>query len=152
MEQQKPSKVDGAIIMTDLDIRILRKAKPEAQDECAVSMFAAAIRQKLQRSRDKGRGGWIDCDEDVLINGFAEHALKGNENNLLDLATFLMFMWVRGIDDAKIPPALEKARQHKIMEAWSRIHEDGLNSARKASAARQFVEVPRRKGRPERLA
>ncbi|MBI7739441.1 hypothetical protein JEV80_26595 [Pseudomonas aeruginosa] len=136
--------------MTSLDV--LRKAKPEAQDEYALSMFATAIRQKLQRSRDKGRGGWIDCDEDVLINGFAEHALKGNENNLLDLATFLMFMWVRGIDDAKIPPALEKARQHKIMEAWSRIHEDGLNSARKASAARQFVEVPRRKGRPERLA
>lgn len=136
--------------MTSLDV--LRKAKPEAQDEYALSMFATAIRQKLQRSRDKGRGGWIDCDEDILINGFAEHALKGNENNLLDLATFLMFMWVRGIDDAKIPPALEKARQHKIMEAWSRVHEDGLNSARKASAARQFVEVPRRKGRPERLA
>ncbi len=149
MEPKKPSPVDG-VIMTSLDV--LRKAKPEAQDEYALSMFAAAIRQKLQRSRDKGRGGWIDCDEDVLINGFAEHALKGNENNLLDLATFLMFMWVRGIDDAKIPPALEKARQHKIMEAWSRIHEDGLNSARKASAARQFVEVPRRKGRPERLA
>ncbi|QEM42873.1 hypothetical protein HWC62_gp90 [Pseudomonas phage PA8P1] len=149
MEQKKPSPVDG-VIMTSLDV--IRKAQPEAQDECAVSMFATAIRQKLQRSRDKGRGGWIDCDEDVLIKGFAEHALKGNENNLLDLATFLMFMWVRGIDDAKIPPALEKARQHKIMEAWSRIHEDGLNSARKASAARQFVEVPRRKGRPERLA
>ncbi|WP_227574550.1 hypothetical protein, partial [Acinetobacter baumannii] len=146
---KKPSPVDG-VIMTSLDV--LRKAKPEAQDEYALSMFATAIRQKLQRSRDKGRGGWIDCDEDILINGFAEHALKGNENNLLDLATFLMFMWVRGIDDAKIPPALEKARQHKIMEAWSRIHEDGLNSARKASAARQFVEVPRRKGRPERLA
>ena len=136
--------------MTSLDV--LRKAQPEAQDEYAVSMFATAIRQKMQRSRDKGRGGWIDCDEDILINGFAEHALKGNENNLLDLATFLMFMWVRGIDDAKIPPALEKARQHKIMEAWSRVHEDGLNSARKASAARQFVEVPRRKGRLERLA
>ncbi|BAM37068.1 hypothetical protein G182_gp70 [Pseudomonas phage KPP12] len=149
MEPKKPSPVDG-VIMTSLDV--LRKAKPEAQDEYALSMFATAIRQKLQRSRDKGRGGWIDCDEDILINGFAEHALKGNENNLLDLATFLMFMWVRGIDDAKIPPALEKARQHKIMEAWSRIHEDGLNSARKASAARQFVEVPRRKGRPERLA
>ncbi|QGJ86937.1 hypothetical protein Victoria_0073 [Pseudomonas phage Victoria] len=150
MEQKKPSPVDGVIAMTSLDV--LRKAQPEAQDEYAVSMFATAIRQKMQRSRDKGRGGWIDCDEDILINGFAEHALKGNENNLLDLATFLMFMWVRGIDDAKIPPALEKARQHKIMEAWSRVHEDGLNSARKASAARQFVEVPRRKGRPERLA
>uniref|UniRef100_A0AB39AHX0 Terminase small subunit n=1 Tax=Pseudomonas phage vB_PaeM_HTN4 TaxID=3236645 RepID=A0AB39AHX0_9VIRU len=149
MEPKKPSPVDGAI-MTSLDV--LRKAKPEAQDEYALSMFATAIRQKLQRSRDKGRGGWIDCDENVLLDGFAEHALKGNENNLLDLATSLMFMWVRGIDDAKIPPALEKARQHKIMEAWSRIHEDGLNSARKASAARQFVEVPRRKGRPERLA
>jgi len=149
MEQKKPSPVDG-VIMTSLDV--LRKAQPEAQDEYAVSMFATAIRQKMQRSRDKGRGGWIDCDEDILINGFAEHALKGNENNLLDLATFLMFMWVRGIDDAKIPPALEKARQHKIMEAWSRVHEDGLNSARKASAARQFVEVPRRKGRLERLA
>ncbi|AKF13702.1 hypothetical protein H6S65_gp66 [Pseudomonas phage datas] len=149
MEPKKPSPVDG-VIMTSLDV--LRKAKPEAQDEYALSMFATAIRQKLQRSRDKGRGGWIDCDENVLLDGFAEHALKGNENNLLDLATFLMFMWVRGIDDAKIPPALEKARQHKIMEAWSRIHEDGLNSARKASAARQFVEVPRRKGRPERLA
>ncbi|HHM5290164.1 TPA: hypothetical protein ACRMRV_002519 [Pseudomonas aeruginosa] len=149
MEQKKPSPVDR-VIMTSLDV--LRKAQPEAQDEYAVSMFATAIRQKMQRSRDKGRGGWIDCDEDILINGFAEHALKGNENNLLDLATFLMFMWVRGIDDAKIPPALEKARQHKIMEAWSRVHEDGLNSARKASAARQFVEVPRRKGRPERLA
>ena len=149
MEQKKPSPVDG-VIMTSLDV--LRKAQPEAQDEYALSMFATAIRQKLQRSRDKGRGGWIDCDENVLLDGFAEHALKGNENNLLDLATFLMFMWVRGIDDAKIPPALEKARQHKIMEAWSRIHEDGLNSARKASAARQFVEVPRRKGRQERLA
>ena len=97
--------------MTSLDV--LRKAQPEAQDEYAVSMFATAIRQKMQRSRDKGRGGWIDCDEDILINGFAEHALKGNENNLLDLATFLMFMWVRGIDDAKIPPA---AQDHGSME------------------------------------
>lgn len=149
MEQKKPSPVDG-VIMTSLDV--IRKAQPEAQDEYAVSMFATAIRQKLQRSRDKGRGGWIDCDENVLLDGFAEHALKGHENNLLDLATFLMFMWVRGIDYAKIPPALEKARQHKIMEAWSRIHEDGLESARKASSARQFVGVPRRKGRPERLA
>ncbi|QYC95070.1 hypothetical protein [Pseudomonas phage PhL_UNISO_PA-DSM_ph0031] len=149
MEQKKPSPADG-VSMTSLDV--LRKAKPEAQDEYALSTFATAIRQKLQRSRDKGRGGWIDCDEDILINGFAEHALKGNENNLLDLATFLMFMWVRGIDYAKIPPALEKARQHKIMEAWSRIHEDGLDSARKASSARQFVGAPRRKGRPERLA
>ncbi|QQO38615.1 hypothetical protein [Pseudomonas phage TH15] len=149
MEPKKPSPADG-VSMTSLDV--IRKAQPEAQDEYAVSMFATAIRQKLQRSRDKGRGGWIDCDENVLLDGFAEHALKGHENNLLDLATFLMFMWVRGIDDAKIPPALEKARQHKIMEAWSRIHEDGLDSARKASSARQFVEVPRRKGRPERLA
>ncbi len=149
MEPKKPSPVDG-VIMTSLDV--LRKAKPEAQDEYALSMFATAIRQKLQRSRDKGRGGWIDCDENVLLDGFAEHALKGNENNLLDLATFLMFMWVRGIDDAKIPPALEKARQHKITEAWDKIHEGGMSASVRAGGKRQFVEVPRRKGRPERLA
>lgn len=149
MEPKKPSPVDG-VIMTSLDV--LRKAKPEAQDEYALSMFATAIRQKLQRSRDKGRGGWIDCDENVLLDGFAEHALKGNENNLLDLATFLMFMWVRGIDDAKVPPALEKARQHKITEAWDQINEGRTSYAGKAGCKRQFVEVPRRKGRPERLA
>lgn len=99
--------------MTSLDV--LRKAQPEAQDEYAVSMFATAIRQKMQRSRDKGRGGWIDCDEDILINGFAEHALKGNENNLLDLATFLMFMWVRGIDDAKIP---RRSKRRDSTRSW----------------------------------
>ncbi len=79
MEPKKPSPVDG-VIMTSLDV--LRKAGPGSPGRVCPSMFAAAIRQELQRSRDKGRGGWIDCDENVLLDGFAEHALKGSENSL----------------------------------------------------------------------
>jgi hypothetical protein len=72
-------------------------AAPEAPaphiDDAAVDEFAKAMKQKLARSRDKGRGGWETCHSADLSRMLREHVEKGDP---LDVANFCMFLWALG--------------------------------------------------------
>lgn len=68
-------------------------------DDFAVDRFATAMKAKLARSRQKGRGGWDDktqCSGEHLANLLVEHLAKGNEGTLEDVANFAMMLHHRG--------------------------------------------------------
>ncbi|AEA65723.1 hypothetical protein KDW40_19180 [Burkholderia cenocepacia] len=68
----------------------------EHADDIAVDQFAAAMREKMKRSREKGRGGWADktlCSEKSLSQMLREHVEKGDP---VDVANFCMMLHHRG--------------------------------------------------------
>lgn len=70
-------------------------------DDVAVDKFAAAMKAKMARSRDKGRYGWDDpddCSDEDLAEMFRGHLMKSNPGNFEDLACLLMMLSHRGAD------------------------------------------------------
>lgn len=100
-------------------------------DNSAVDRFAQAMKDKLAKAREKGRGGWDDkteCTDEHLAKLFFEHLEKTNDGNLIDLANFLMFLSERGADGSvlvnnnpRIAPNTCSTCQHykeKRLTAW----------------------------------
>lgn len=53
-----------------------------------------AMRTKLNRKRDEGRGGWFtsDCSNKVLLEMLKEHIEKGD---MIDVMNFAGMIWMR---------------------------------------------------------
>lgn len=67
-------------------------------DDQVVDQLAAALKQKLAKSRAKGRGGWHDkekCPPGRLQEMMAHHIGKGDP---LDVVAIAMMLWHRGED------------------------------------------------------
>lgn len=62
-------------------------------DDLAVDAFAAAMKDKLAKAREKGRGGWQTCPPEELSRMLREHVEKGDPR---DVANFAMFLWSLG--------------------------------------------------------
>lgn len=70
-------------------------------DDAAVDRFAAAMKAKLAKAREKGRGGWDDpaqCSVEFLAKLLVEHLTKGNAGTFEDVANFAMMLHQRGAD------------------------------------------------------
>lgn len=68
-------------------------------DNAVVDRFAAALKGKLARGREKGRGGWDDralCSDEHLAQLLVGHLKKDNPGNFLDIAAFAMMLHERG--------------------------------------------------------
>jgi len=68
-------------------------------DNAVVDRFAAALKGKLARGREKGRGGWDDrtqCSDEHLAQLLVGHLQKDNPGNFLDVAAFAMMLHERG--------------------------------------------------------
>lgn len=64
----------------------------EHPDDAAVDRFAVAMKAKMARAREKGRGGWDNparCSVDFLRQLFREHVEKGDP---VDVANFCMML------------------------------------------------------------
>lgn len=59
-------------------------------DDVAVDRFAAAMKDKLSKAREKGRGGWETCPPEDLSRMLREHVEKGDPR---DVANFAMMLW-----------------------------------------------------------
>lgn len=59
-------------------------------DDWWVDLFAKEMKLKLANAREKGRGGWQDCDPAELSSMLREHVEKGDPR---DVANFCMFLW-----------------------------------------------------------
>lgn len=100
-------------------------AEPAHSDDAAVDRFAAAMKAKLAQAREKGRGGWQQCDPVELSLMLREHVEKGDPR---DVANFCMFLWNLGkpISDAALPYGKRAAQQQAepgadeqaAFEAW----------------------------------
>jgi hypothetical protein len=76
-------------------------------DDQAVDQFAEAMKRKLKRKRDEGRGGWDDpgeCAVEDLARMLVDHVRKGDP---VDIANFSMMLFHR------------RARRIQIREALS---------------------------------
>lgn len=70
-------------------------------DDAAVDRFAAAMKAKLAKAREKGRGGWDDpaqCSVEFLAKLLVGHIGKGNAGTFEDVANFAMMLHQRGAD------------------------------------------------------
>lgn len=81
---------------------VLAKAALEGQhpDDAAVDAFAAEMKSKLAKAREKGRSGWQTCPPDELSRMLREHVEKGDPR---DVANFCMFLWSLGQGVASAP-------------------------------------------------
>lgn len=60
--------------------------------------LSLAMKQKLQKAREKGRSGWWNsntCTISHLYDLYSEHTQKFNEGNQIDICNFAMFIWFR---------------------------------------------------------
>lgn len=107
-------------------------------DDFAVDQFACFMKEKMKKSRQKGRGGWsqpLQCSGEHLAKLLIEHVKKGD---LVDIANFAMMLCMRGIDkqvliDLQPSPnktgvpewkPIETAPKSKLIDIWIR-HKDG---------------------------
>lgn len=80
-----------------------RHGQPKHPDDLAVDRFAAALKVKMARSRDKGRDGWDDpsiVSEAYLCEQLLHHCSKGNAGTFEDIGNFAMMLHQRGADPA----------------------------------------------------
>jgi len=75
---------------------------PSHPDDLAVDRFAAAMKAKMAKAREKGRCGWETCQPDDLSRMLREHVEKGDPR---DVANFCMMIWSLGAGIAAAPPA-----------------------------------------------
>lgn len=66
---------------------------PRHPDDQAVDRFAAAMKDKLAKAREKGRSGWETCPPEDLSRMLREHVEKGDPR---DVANFAMMLWSLG--------------------------------------------------------
>ncbi|MCW3782905.1 hypothetical protein [Defluviimonas salinarum] len=84
-------------------------ANQKEVDEAALARFTEAMREKLARSREKGRDGWHMpelCPPERLATMLVGHLPKGNEGNFLDIAILAMMLHERGAAPALLTRAL----------------------------------------------
>lgn len=94
-----------------------QQASEQHPDDTAVDAFAAAMKAKLARAREKGRGGWQEADAGVLSGMLRHHVEKGDPR---DVANFCMFLWSLGHGIAPAPQqASEQGQQPTDTQARS---------------------------------
>lgn len=74
-------------------MRRIIKTPVQHSDDVAVDLFAAKMKEKLEKSRYKGRSGWESCPIEHLIDSLKDHISKGDP---VDVANFAMMISQRG--------------------------------------------------------
>ena len=74
-------------------MRRIIKTPVQHSDDIAVDLFATKMKEKLCKSRDKGRSGWEACPVEYLIASLKDHISKGDP---VDVANFAMMISQRG--------------------------------------------------------
>ena len=103
-------------------LALLSKLEEEQHpDDAAVDRFAVAMKAKLAKKRDEGRGGWSDpdvCAVEWLSTLLHRHVPKGDP---VDVANFCMMLHQRG--SGILPPEEDKEDgrvryQSKVSGLW----------------------------------
>lgn len=83
------------------------------EDDLAIERFAQAMKEKMARSRAKGRSGWNDpvqVSNARLAQMLVEHLAKGNAGTFEDVANFAMMLHQRGADPVVLQQAAAAER------------------------------------------
>lgn len=105
--------------------------QPEQQehiDNQGVDRFAEAMKAKLAKGREKGRGGWDDpniCTIEFLASLLMGHIGKGNPGNFEDIANLCMMLHQRGADPSVLLEPMPQPEQPSVAEAAQIILDNG---------------------------
>lgn len=83
------------------------------KDDAAVDRFAAQMKLKLARAREKGYGGWDNpsrCSGEHLAELLVGHLEKTNPGNFIDIANFAMMLHERGENPLTLAATFEANR------------------------------------------
>ena len=118
-------------------------------DDLAVDRFAAAMKEKMKRSRDIGRGGWDDpevCKIEDLGKMLVDHVAKGDP---VDIANFCMMLHQRSVGRSDAVYTIRGAwldgmnRHHEALEVFRKIEEAGARGAWTVeNALKMYKDVP----------
>ena len=77
--------------MNDIQSEFIDKVPNEIADELLVYIISDAMKDKLEKKRKDGRGGWFReiCDSDELLDMLNEHILKGDMIDVINLAAMI---------------------------------------------------------------
>lgn len=89
--------------------RLAWNSRGQHDDDKSIMQFAHVL-------CEKGRGGWFDCDAQILADQFIGHMAKGNDGNFQDLAIFAMMLYTRGEDPKLLADAFNVAVEQKAHE------------------------------------
>lgn len=86
--------MDDNCVISSLREQLYRRRHPHP-DDLAVDRFAAAMKRKMAKQRDKGYGGWEGptCTMEFLQDALVDHLPKGDA---IDVGNFAMMLWNRG--------------------------------------------------------
>lgn len=91
-------------------------------DDIAVDRFAAAMKAKLAKKRDEGRGGWEnkgECSAEYLSQLLREHVDKGDP---VDVGNLAMMIQQRGESICVLTERVAALSQlHAIVDAWEAL-------------------------------
>lgn len=93
-------------------------ATDQHPDDAAVDRFAAAMKAKLAKARDKGRSGWDDpdqCSVEFLADLLLGHIGKGNPGNFEDIANLAMMLHQRGAEPSVLTQSAHIADARKVV-------------------------------------
>ncbi|WP_114214185.1 hypothetical protein [Ochrobactrum sp. 3-3] len=80
------------------------EASPDHADDLAVDRFAIAMKQKLAKKREEGRGGWgnkDECSAEYLSYLLIQHIWKGDPVDIANLAMMLQQRGERVVIDSE---------------------------------------------------
>ncbi|WP_418459874.1 hypothetical protein ACNT8L_05805 [Brucella intermedia] len=86
----------GATVHQSMQHYIRALSSPDHADDLAVDRFAIAMKQKLAKKREEGRGGWEnkdECSAEYLSYLLIQHIWKGDP---VDIANLAMMLHQRG--------------------------------------------------------
>lgn len=112
------------------------QAAPAHEDDLAVDRFAAAMKAKLAKKRNVGRGGWSgpECSEETLSRMLRDHIAKGDP---VDVANFAMMLHQRGERIAQAAPALSKTDREWLIALLTHDQGELLNAYGVGAEVRQ---------------
>lgn len=94
-------------------------------DNDAIDRFSFAMKEKMAKSRMKGRDGWSNkelCTGEQLAFMLIEHISKGNNGNFEDVAIFAMMLHQRGEN----PELLSNAMRDNHKKALLNITDESV--------------------------
>lgn len=111
------------VLLVALDAGRLAGTTDQHPDDAAVDAFAAALKEKLARSRAKGRGGWADPSAVSVIElarQLMEHTAKGDP---IDVAAFAMMLHQRGAGHHVLADAAREVTLSLLVELKGRVRD-----------------------------
>ena len=106
--------------------RRIIKTPVQHSDDTAVDLFAAKMKEKLKKSRDKGRRGWESCQIEHLITSLKDHISKGDH---VDVANFAMMISQRGESIKTLVWTVEDQKAGRLPDVGAEVQFNFYQSA-----------------------